>query len=282
MDLLSLALIFVFGTIIGSFLNVVIYRYNSGSSPLKGRSQCFSCAKTLHWYELVPIVSFLIQGGRCRGCHAKISWQYITVEILSGIIFVSVFLLGKKPLETAYLLTIFSTLLVIGVYDLRHQIIPDGLVAFFALLSLAWFLWTMHLGLGLSEMFRYPFIWELLAGPILFFPFWALWAISRGKWIGLGDGKLAIGIGWFLASPLGGATPGGSAIMLAFWIGAFWALGIIFGQKVVPLFRWKGRTTHLSMKSEIPFGPFLILAVFVVYFTHINFFDGSITFFTFL
>ena len=268
--------VFIFGTIIGSFLNVVIYRYNSGTSPLEGRSRCFACGKTLNWYELIPVFSFLAQGGRCRGCHTKISWQYITVETLSGIIFVLVFLQNKSPLETTYLLTVFSTLLVIGTYDLRHQIIPDGLVAFFALLSLAWFLWTMHIGLGLSQMFRYPFVWMLLAGPILFFPFWFLWAISRGRWLGLGDGKLSLGIGWFL-----GATLGGSAVMLAFWIGAFWAIGIMIMQKITPFLR--GRNLgRLSMKSEIPFGPFLILGVFIVYFTHINFFDGSITFFNLL
>jgi len=277
MDFLLLIFAFVFGTIIGSFLNVVIYRYNSGTSPLKGRSRCFACGKTLGWYELVPIVSFLIQRGKCRGCHTKISWQYIVIETLSGIIFVLVFLLNKTPLETAYLLTIFSTLLVIGVYDLRHQIIPDGLVAFFAVLSLAWFLWTMHTGLGLSQIFRYPFVWTLLAGPVLFFPFWALWKISRGRWLGLGDGKLSLGIGWFL-----GATLGGSAIMLAFWVGAFWALGIMLIQKVASLLGGASYICRLSMKSEIPFGPFLILGVFIVYFTHINFFDGSISLFNFL
>ena len=270
MDFLILAIVFLFGIIIGSFLNVVIYRYNSGTSPLTGRSQCFSCGKTLEWYELFPVFSFVVQQGKCRKCKTKLSWQYPIVETLSGVIFVAVFLLGKPILETIFLLSIFSTLLVIAVYDLRHQIIPDGLVAFFAVASIGWFFWALP-G-SFKEAFRFPYYWTLIAGPMLFFPFWALWFVSRGRWLGLGDGKLALGIGWFL-----GATLGGSAIMLAFWIGAAYALVVMGVQKV--LNKTRG---NLSLQSEIPFGPFLILATFIVYFTGVNFFDGSVTFFTFL
>lgn len=268
MEFLILAFVFIFGTIIGSFLNVVIYRYNSGTSPLKGRSQCFSCGKTLVWYELFPLFSFLAQKGKCRGCKVKLSLQYPTVELISGLIFIAVFLLNKSLPETVILLGIFSTLLVIAVYDLRHQIIPDGLVAVFAMLGLIKFFLTV----SFFQAFHFPHAWTLIAGPMLFFPFWALWAVSQGRWLGLGDGKLALGIGWFL-----GATLGGSAIMLAFWIGAAWALAIMGVQKML-----KTSTAKLSMQSEIPFGPFLIIAVFIVYFTGLNFFDGSVNLFTFL
>jgi leader peptidase (prepilin peptidase)/N-methyltransferase len=268
MDFLTLAIVFIFGTIIGSFLNVVIYRYNSGTSPLTGRSQCFSCGRTLTWQQLIPVLSFLVSRGRCAKCKVKLSWQYPIVEVLSGVIFVSVLLLNKPIIETTLLLATFSTLLVVAVYDLRHQIIPDGLSFLFALLGLTQF----FLAHDLAQSFHFPYIWTLLAGPMLFFPFWALWAISSGRWLGLGDGKLALGIGWFL-----GATLGGSAIMLAFWIGAGYALALMGIQKVLQ--KTKNR---LSMQSEIPFGPFLILAVFIVYFTGINFFDGSFNFFTFV
>ncbi len=271
MDFLTLAIVFILGTIIGSFLNVVIYRYNSGVSPLKGRSQCFACGKMLAWYELVPVFSFLAQKARCRGCLTKLSWQYPIVEALTGAMFVSVFLLDKPLLESAYLVIIFSILLVIAVYDLRHQIIPDGLVGAFAVLSLGWLLWFFYP--NFQELLRFPYYWTLIAGPMLFFPFWFLWFVSKGRWLGLGDGKLALGIGWFL-----GATLGGSAVMLGFWIGAAYALTIMAVQKLgIRLFG-----SRLSMKSEIPFGPFLILGVFIVYFTGVNFFDGSVTFFNLL
>ncbi len=83
--------IFIFGTIIGSFLNVVILRYNTGYSPVATRSRCFNCGKILKWYELIPILSFLIQFGRCRNCKSKISIQYPLIELLTGIIFLLIF-----------------------------------------------------------------------------------------------------------------------------------------------------------------------------------------------
>lgn len=264
---LVLALIFIFGAIIGSFLNVVIYRYNSSVSPFHGRSHCFSCGKTLMPQELIPIFSFLVARGRCTGCGVKISWQYLIIEVLSGVIFVAVFLLGKSTTETVFLLTIFSTLLVVAVYDLRHQIIPDGLVALFAVLSLLRFFSVF----GFSAGFQFPFVWTLLAGPMLFFPFWALWLVSGGRWLGLGDGKLALGIGWFL-----GASFGATAVILAFWIGAGLALVMMGLQRIARIFPLGSRFLRgkkLSMQSAIPFGPLLILAVFIVYFTQVNFFD---------
>ena len=267
--------IFVLGTIVGSFLNVVIYRYNSGVSPLKGRSQCFACGKTLHWYELIPLVSFIVQRARCRGCSVRLSWQYPLVEVLSGIIFVAVFALHKPLLESIYLIIVFSILLVIAVYDVRHQIIPDGLVAMFSILSVLWALWTVP-G-GVAQIFHTPYYWTLLAGPLLFFPFWALWFFSRGRWMGLGDGKLALGIGWFL-----GLTLGMSAIMFGFWLGALFAGIVMAIQRIQKFTASKMTPPSWSLKSEIPFGPFLILGVVVVYFTHINFFDGSVNIFDLL
>lgn len=299
MDILMLTLVFIFGTIIGSFLNVVIYRYNSGTSPLKGRSQCFACGKTLTWRELVPVFSFLLQKGRCSVCRTKLSWQYPAVEALTGIMFVAVFLLGKPALETVYLLSIFSALIVIAVYDLRHQIIPDGLAVFFAIASISWFIWSTPA--SFERLLHFPYHWTFIAGPMLFAPFWALWFVSRGRWIGLGDGKLAWGIGWFL-----GATLGGSAVMLGFWVGAAYALAIMGMQRIpiiasayasqksqvkklkvnapasVSMVNGQWSNVPLSMQSEIPFGPFLILGTIIVYFTRVNFFDGSINLLFFL
>ncbi|OIO31116.1 hypothetical protein AUJ77_00605 [Candidatus Nomurabacteria bacterium CG1_02_43_90] len=274
--------IFIFGTIMGSFLNVVIYRYNSGTSFLSGRSQCFTCGENLSWYELIPLFSFLAQAGKCRTCKSKISFQYPLVEMFTGFIFVAVFFLGKPMIETIFLLVIFSTLLVIGVYDMRHQIIPDGPAIVFALTSI--FLFLHLVPGGFREAFSAPYYWTLLAGPILFFPFWFLWYISKGRWIGFGDGKIAFGIGWFL-----GLAQGGSAIMLAFWIGALYAVTIMAVQKIMAISVFSKVGTHrvllkhtLSLQSEIPFGPFLILGLVIIYVTGINFFDGSFNLLNFL
>lgn len=265
MDILLLIFVFMFGTIIGSFLNVVIYRYNTGISPFTGRSHCFSCGKTLSWRNLVPLFSFLVARGRCSTCKVRLSLQYPIIEAITGFGFVAIILLEKSPLETAFLLGIFSVLVVIAVYDIRHKIIPDGLAFLFALLSLAMFFSKV----GFVNAFYFPHAWTLIAGPLLFFPFWFLWFISQGRWLGLGDGKLAWGMGWFL-----GAAFGGSAVILAFWIGALYSLVLMGWQKIRHTFN-KKVSHELSLKSEIPFGPFLILATLLVLFFPINLFDGS-------
>jgi prepilin signal peptidase PulO-like enzyme (type II secretory pathway) len=260
-----LPFVFVFGTIIGSFLNVVILRHEK-EEGLGGRSYCPSCHKKLVWYELVPVFSYLLQGGRCRGCSVHISIQYPLVELLTGTIFVlvvatsgSTFSTGYSFLVTLLDLIIWSLLVVMLVYDFRTKLIPNRFSYVFALLALV---------SSLSAYLMYPPQTSVLpslavllgAGPLLFLPFYLLWWYSEGKWIGLGDGKLALGLGWYL-----GLSEGATAIMLSFWIGAGVSLLIIGFQKLfshTSLFS----TTPYSLKTEIPFGPFLILGCGVAHF----------------
>ena len=126
---------FFFGLIIGSFLNVVIYRFNTGRT-LGGRSACMSCMRKLSWYELIPLGSYLVQAGKCRGCKTKISFQYPLVELITGLIFAILFLkfqylfwtdIGSFSFTIAFYAAIFSVLMIISVYDLKHKIIPDVL-----------------------------------------------------------------------------------------------------------------------------------------------------------
>ena len=136
---MALVIIFIFGTIIGSFLNAVILRMNTGESIVKGRSRCFSCGKKLSWQELIPVFNFIAQRGKCRGCGSKISIQYPVVEFITGIIFLLTFLKLQNTdyliLTTGYHFIIFSLLIVISVYDFRHQIIPNKLVYLFNFLA---------------------------------------------------------------------------------------------------------------------------------------------------
>ena len=253
---------FIFGTIIGSFLNVVSLRYNT-SKLLSGRSGCFSCDNKLKWFELFPIVSYIIQFGKCRKCKSKISIQYPLVEILTGVIFLGIFLKFSDLLFTSphylillsiYLMIIFSLLIVILIYDLKHKIIPDDLVYTFATLSLT----AMFFDLSTFQL-SIPTILPILAGPILFSPFFFLWFVSSGKWIGLGDGKLALGFGWFL-----GLSLGASAVMFSFWIGA------LFGIALIILSSLNLRGKRITIKSEIPFGPFLIFGLLIAFFFDLN------------
>ncbi|MBX4197822.1 prepilin peptidase [Candidatus Parcubacteria bacterium] len=254
--------LFILGTTIGSFLNVVIYRYNTGMG-VNGRSQCFSCGKTLQWYELIPLFSFIFLRGRCGQCQSKISWQYPLVELTTGLVFLLFFLkiVGTQIVTPAliglllYSLVIASIFIVIFVYDLKHKIIPDGLVialSVFALISLF---------VTPEFTFQRPSILAILAGPILAAPFALLWLMSRGRWMGLGDAKLVLPMGWFL-----GLTYGFSAIIIAFWIGAIIGVGLIL---------LSGKLGAITMKSEIPFAPFLIIGFLLVYFLGLNVFNLS-------
>ncbi|MEK7567726.1 MAG: prepilin peptidase [Patescibacteria group bacterium] len=261
---------FALGLFVGSFLNVVILRFGTGLPISTGRSKCFSCSATLKWHELMPVFSFLFLKGKCRACHSKISYQYFLVELITGLIFASLTYLYSIGfiqnflLLMAYIL-IGCILLSITVYDLRHKIIPDTFVFIFITLSFLVGLYRFFDTEQLSLIFR---IINLGAGPILFLPFYGLWKYSEGRWIGLGDGKLVVGIGFLL-----NLAEGISAVVIAFWIGALWAILYLSFQKITHGFSlWQGRTP-ITMKSEIPFAPFLIISTILVFLYPIDLFS---------
>lgn len=249
---------FILGTIIGSFLNVVILRYNTGESVVKTGSRCFSCGKKLKWHELIPILSFIIQRGRCRNCKSKISIQYPIVETITGIIFILLFQLLFQQSQISNLKTqnfwifdfgfwalIFSLLIIIAIYDLRHQIIPNKFVYVFDILAFL----TLFRNSDLE--IRNLIDWNgFLAGAILFSFFALIWLISKGTWMGFGDAKLALGIGWLL-----GLIKGILALLLSFWLGAVVGIFLLFFLK-----------DKYNIKSKIAFGPFLILGALLAFF----------------
>lgn len=247
--------VFLFGLIIGSFLNVVILRYQTGRS-LSGRSGCLSCNRKLRWYELVPVFSFFLQKGHCRGCQSKISWQYPLVELLTGFLFVLVawHFPGDWPAIIFYWL-ITSLLVIIVVYDFKHKIIPDRFVFALIILSL----------LKPIILLDSPILLNLGLGVVgalaVSLPLFLLWLVSRGRWLGFGDVKLALGVGLLL-----GWQFGLSALMISFWLGAIIGLFLIAWGKT-RLWR-KGKS--YTMKSEVPFAPFLILGFWLVFFFSIN------------
>ncbi len=255
MEILIFIFIFLFGTIIGSFLNVVIYRLNTSRKIVNSRSVCFSCDKTLYWYEMIPVLSFLIQKGRCRGCASRISHQYPIVEIITGVLFTALayhfvpvlsFSSTMYVVALSYYVFIFSILLVITVYDIRHKIIPDKLVYLFIFLTFV-LLFLNFTGAG--GLFVVPTLWQVLAGPLLAIPFGLVWLLSRGRLMGFGDVKLILGIGFLL-----GISVGLSALFLAFWLGAFVGIVMLFLKKLI-----------VCMKTEIPFAPFLVFGIFIAF-----------------
>ena len=245
-------LVFIFGLLIGSFLNAVIHRLDTGESIVSKRSHCPKCGHTLSWYELIPVVSFIMQRGRCRACDKKISLQYPAVELGTASLFILIFQLtadyplGWQFLATAYLFIITSLLIVIFVYDLKHYIIPDKIV--FPAVGIA-------LGYRVFEVFNFGFIPDFhgLLNPVIsaflasaFFA--AIFFISRGTWMGFGDVKLAFLMGLILGWPNILA-----ALIFAFILGGIVGIGLVLqGTK--------------DMKSQVPFGPFLVAGTFVAIF----------------
>jgi len=230
-------LAFIFGLIIGSFLNCVIYRLEEGKSFLKGRSFCPHCKHVLGLLDLIPVFSFIFLKGKCRYCDKKISRQYPLVELFTGILFFSIcFKFGVWNLESFYYLLISSLLVIVFVYDLKHYIIPDGVIYAAILASLVY---NLSYSLLMSDNFRFlldSFLAAFLAAGF----FLIIVLVSKGKWMGAGDIKLAFLMGLFLGWPniL-------IALFSAFFIGAVVGVGLI-------IFKKKG------LKSEIPFGPFLV------------------------
>lgn len=246
MEILSSILSFIFGTAVGSFLNVVAIRFNTGVG-IGGRSKCMTCGNTLTWIELIPIFSFAFLKGSCKKCKSKISWQYPLVEFSAGIIFTLIFVIFPplsivSAVQTLIYILATCLLLLITVHDMKHKIIPDQFVYAFDASAL------VGLFIGGGSWLHIPGYSALIAGPLLAVPFALLWVVSKGTWMGLGDAKLVLGIGWLL-----GLNGGANAIILAFWIATVASLAWMFASH--------GR---FKPKTEVPFGPYLILGMYLI------------------
>lgn len=268
------AILFIFGIAIGSFLNVVTLRYDGehflmDAKMLGGRSHCPHCKATLRWFELVPIASYLAQGGRCRRCDARLSAQYPIVEFLSGLIFVFVpFTLGvgasaagaaPAALISGLWVAAFEALLVMAVIDIRLGIIPDEVNIFLGVLGI--FLAIVTAGYFGTENISFlgPYaaifggqgsiVLARLLGAAFGGVFFALLiAVTRGKGMGMGDLKLAIPLGLLFGWP-----------DIIFVLVFAFVIGAAAGVSVIA----RGKNT---MKGTLPFGPFLALGAATVFF----------------
>lgn len=258
---LYLAYMFMLGVIVGSFLNVFIYRFHTGRS-LRGRSHCLSCQVELTWYELFPLISYLTLRGRCRHCKSFIPGRYFLVEFLTG----GLFLLSAWFFESIWwqigMATYLSILVCVLVYDLYHTIIPDE---FSIALTVLASIFAILAGVAAHDVAEV--IYAIVAGGAAAGPFIFLWVISQGRWVGLGDAKLAFPLGMTVG--LGSVF---SLVVLAFWLGAAGSLLYIGGQTLLARgqksLRIIGRP--LTIKSEIPFAPFLILSFLLTYFAGVD------------
>lgn len=242
MSHIILALIFIFGTMIGSFLNCLIWRLHKKETIL-GRSYCPHCRRGIAWYDNVPILSFVFLRGHCRHCKKNISWQYPAVELTAGVLFVIAFMLNYELFLDFRFLSLFkywfiiSVMIVVFIYDLRWYLILDIVT-----LPACLIIFLLNLSLGMD--WRNLLISGIIGGGFFLLQF----VVSRGRWIGGGDIRLGLLMGLALGWPdiL-------TALLLAYFGGSIIGLGLIaLGRK--------------KMSSKVPMGVFLSAATLVVLF----------------
>lgn len=246
-----LVTIFILGLGIGSFLNVVIFRMTTEKKFWNGRSECMSCKHQLSSYELIPVLSYVIQGGRCKNCNIYLSVQYPLVELGTALLFTGYTYLSIPDLLTLYnlgllrslniiiILLLFTQLIVIFVYDLKYNLIPVIQLRAVQVLGIIYF------GIEYYQTRIIPdSLFTAIACTIIT---WFLYVVTKKQGIGWGDLELFFGLGFFV--PLMWAIP---FFFGSFVIGTFWAI----------IFMILG--SNLSLKQRIPFGPSIILAFLII------------------
>jgi len=271
-------LLFFIGASFGSFLNVLYFRYHPdkfilSKDIIKGRSYCPSCYKKLSFYELIPVISFIIQKGKCLSCKQKISLQYILIEILSGLIFVLIpiflknnFIIFFSKIYNIYYFwgisfiwsIIFLTLILIALIDFKFQIIPNELNLFLLFLGiilsfLQFYNWNDFYSLLGSYSILLGFKNDLIINKLIAFLFslilfGGLVVLTFGRGMGMGDVKLMGALSVIFGWP--------EIIIISI-------LSFVLGGIISIIFLILKRKT---MKSLLPFGPFIVVSSFLVMF----------------
>ena len=242
--------IFLLGAIFGSFSNVCIYRLPNNKAISKGRSYCNSCNKEIRWFDNIPLISYIILRGKCRSCNAKISFQYVLVEFLSGISFVFIYYVFGLSITSVLLAILSICFIIIFFIDLKHYIIPNELT--FPLMVIGF---LKSFDPNLNQAIFPNYINSLIGGLVGYSIIWLIIFIYKKirnrEGMGLGDAKLLAVVGfWF----------GWLSIPFTIFISSLVALIL-----VVPSILNKSR----KMTSQIPFGPYIIIGC-IIYISFAN------------
>ena len=261
-------LIFFLGAAFGSFVNVIVDRLYI-KSFIKGRSHCHSCNKTLSWYEMIPVFSYLFLKGRCKKCKVKIGQKHLWTEIIFGILSVITYIFLLFPFFNTYsnsynfltgiLFTIFYIFLfvvlgVIFLYDLKHKLVPT---IFSFLLIVIGIAFEVFRAVNFSSFYSQnsKLFWlDLFSGFLTALPFMLIYLFSKRKAVGFGDILIFIGVGYIL-----GFIFGVSVFLLSVWIGAISSLILIYFYP-----------KKYNRKSSIPFTPFIIIATIIIIFLKLD------------
>lgn len=241
-------LIFSLGACLGSFANVCIYRLPKNKQIVSGRSFCPKCKKKINWYDNLPLISFFLLNGKCRNCNKVIPVRYLIVELITGISFLLIYL-NFKNLNTIIFLSILILILIIIFFiDLENFIIPDTLN--FSIMGLALFKNFLP---NFNTSLIHEINQSIIGGMVGYISIWLIIYLYKTfkkiDGMGLGDAKLMAGIGLLF---------GWQSIPFVLFVSSI--LGLIF---VVPSLIKKQK----NMRTEIPFGPFIILAC-LIYFAY--------------
>lgn len=241
-------LIFSLGACLGSFANVCIYRLPKNKQIVSGRSFCPKCKKKINWYDNLPLISFFLLNGKCRNCNKVIPVRYLIVELITGISFLLIYL-NFKNLNTIIFLSILILILIIIFFiDLENFIIPDTLN--FSIMGLALFKNFLP---NFNTSLIHEINQSIIGGMVGYISIWLIIYLykifKKIDGMGLGDAKLMAGIGFLF---------GWQSIPFVLFVSSI--LGLIF---VVPSLIKKQK----NMRTEIPFGPFIILAC-LIYFAY--------------
>lgn len=225
-------IIFLYGIVIGSFLNVCIYRIPKQENIVKIRSHCMNCGYQLKWYDLVPVFSYLCLGGKCRSCKQKISVQYPLIELLNGVFYCIVFAVYGISVEALLYALLASALITLSVIDFRTYEIPVGINLFILALGL------IRIVTDYANWLDYAVGFFIVSGFL-----YLVHLVTKGRGIGGGDIKLMAVCGLLL---------GWKEILLAF------VLGCIIGSVI--------HTARMKISGQghvLAFGPYLSMGVMI-------------------
>ena len=237
---MSYIIVFILGSIWGSFSNVCIHRIPSNKSVVKGRSYCPACNKQIRWYDNIPLLSYIFLKAKCRDCSAKINVKYLLVELISALSFVWFFYLFGLSLTTLLFFILSIFFIIIFFIDLKHFIIPNELT--FPLMAIGL---LKSFDPNLNQYLFPNFLNSLIGGVAGYIIIWMIIFIYKRlrnkEGMGLGDAKLLSAIGfWF----------GWISIPFILFFSSFIALVLAIPSLI-------NKSKNLS--SRIPFGPYLIL-----------------------
>ena len=247
MEKLYLIIFFIFGSIMGSFYHVIATRLSNGLSIVKPASHCEKCKHVLKWYELIPLISYIIQGGKCRSCKTKLPISYFLMEICTGILFAVCYHVFDTPLEIAIAIIFVSSLIIIIISDIEYMIILDE-VLIFAIAAIV-ILDVIDIGLYETSI-------KVLSGAGAFVTMLLIKKLGdimfKQESLGGGDIKLMFLVGLVIGYEMSICN-----IFFATFLAFPIALFLLISKK----------------DNIIPFGPFLSMSAIILYIWGINFTD---------